>query len=110
MSDEFKPIFIVCDAGDIDHTAIARMLGDQMQHVMVVTEPPITATEIRMRMEESMRGPLARLQERLLKPLFDRTFDIALGPRRKSWDQYGAYHRRQLKKWRKRQAKFHITE
>lgn len=69
-----------------------------------------TATEVEMRIAEQMpkfdiaRQALHGLSTRLLEG-YTAAF---LGPRRKRWDQFGAYYRRQLKKWRKRNSGFTI--
>ncbi len=60
-----------------------------------------TATEIQMMMAEGIKRNMGiqRAAERMLAPMVDRTMEILFGPKRKRWDRYGAYHRRQVKKW-----------
>lgn len=43
-----------------------------------------------------------------LRPILDNAFCALIGPKRKRWDQYGAYHRRQQKKFIKKQLRFNI--
>lgn len=67
-----------------------------------------TASEIEARMVEGQRQ-IEALAERYrchaLDPLIDEVFGRLCGaPRRRRWDQFGAYHRRQMKKWSKRMS------
>ena len=65
-----------------------------------------TAAEIQMLQEEGIKrhaATLDRIRNRMLLPLIDWTLVRACGgPRRKRWDKFGAYHRRQIKKWLKK--------
>lgn len=65
-----------------------------------------TATEIQMLQEQGIKRQAAildQIRNKWLVPMIDWTFvRICGGPRRKRWDKFGAYYRRQLKKWMKK--------
>lgn len=108
MNDSIKPILIALDpACPIDSTALA-LIRDHgcVQVTEIYSGPNFTATEVQMSWEAWSRK-VNDLNSQLLGPMVDRILGLvseqALGaPKRKRWDQYGAYHRKQVKKWRKR--------
>lgn len=93
--------------------AVSPNLAPMMIDVDLAAGRDFTATALL----ETQRVGYARMAwmwdgiaSRMLAPLIDRVYELALGaPRRRRWDLHGAYHRRQLKKWRKQQAPFSFT-
>lgn len=88
---------------------VSRALaGFDISHIVGPPRDNMTATEVQMRNDIAVQRIFEYYKNMrpFLEQHWQQTWNKAFGPKRKRWDQYGAYHRRQSKKREKRRIAY----